>query len=54
MFTSKPSLSKAHHIVVLSGVVLAGAVGPWSGAAAQDVSDLQTPKGVLVLRGQPG
>ena len=50
MFTSKPSLSKAHHIVVLSGVVLAGAVGPWSGAAAQDVSDLQTPKGALVLK----
>lgn len=50
MFTSKLSLSKAHHIVVLSAVVLAGDVGLWSGAAAQDISDLQTPKAALVLK----
>ena len=37
---------------VLAGVVLAGTLGMAVTATAQDVSDLQTPKGSLVLQGQ--
>ena len=38
--------------VVLAGVLLAGTLGMVVTAAAQDVSDLQTPKGSLVLKAQ--
>jgi pimeloyl-ACP methyl ester carboxylesterase len=38
--------------VVLAGVVLAGTLGMVVTATAQDVSDLQTPKGSLVLQAQ--
>jgi pimeloyl-ACP methyl ester carboxylesterase len=38
--------------VVLAGVILAGPLGMAITAAAQDVSDLQTPKGSLVLKSQ--
>jgi len=38
--------------VVLTGVVLAGTLGAAITAAAQDVQDLQTPKGSLVLKAQ--
>ena len=37
---------------VLAGVVLAGTFGTAITAAAQDVSDLQTPKSPLVLKAQ--
>src|SRR6476619_585476 len=43
---------KALDLVVLSGVVLAGTLGLAVTAAAQDVSDLQTPKSPLVLKAQ--
>jgi hypothetical protein len=41
---------KTFQPVVLAGVVLAGTFGMAITAAAQDVSDLQTPNGSLVLQ----
>jgi pimeloyl-ACP methyl ester carboxylesterase len=43
---------KTLDLVVLSGVVLAGTLGMAVTAAAQDVSDLQTPNSPLVLKAQ--
>ena len=43
---------KTLDLVVLTGVVLAGTLGAAITAAAQDVQDLQTPKGSLVLKAQ--
>jgi hypothetical protein len=43
---------KTLDLVVLTGVVLAGTLGMAVTAAAQDVSDLQTPKSPLVLKNQ--
>jgi hypothetical protein len=40
---------KTRHLVVLAGVVLAGTLGTAITAAAQDVQNLQTPKGALML-----
>jgi len=44
--------SKTLHLVVLAGVAFAGTLGNAVTAAAQDVSDLQTPKSPLVLKAQ--
>ena len=40
------------HLVVLAGFAIAGTLGNAIAAAAQDVSDLQTPKSPLVLKAQ--
>jgi hypothetical protein len=46
------SRSKTRHLAVLAGVMLAGTFAAATTAAAQDVSDLQTPKSPLVLKAQ--
>jgi hypothetical protein len=43
---------KTLHLAVRAGAMLAGTLGMVVTAAAQDVQNLQTPKGALVLQGQ--
>jgi hypothetical protein len=45
-------MTKARHLVILVGVVLAGTFGTAITAAAQDVADLRTPRSPLVLKAQ--